>query len=217
MSKETKDFFIAKFEKALRIISRAELIFLQPMPLPESRPVSLLPCSRVIAPLTGVMPFTFSDGRKIIEANLTSASAIYARPFGWSNPDWNDAFEFVSLVIHNNYLRFIHLNHDGSDVPPDGPEERKSCYHTAIGPTRTLSLLVGVMNSYSEDAACDMALARDCLVLLISEAIRQLKSDQAVPLGKSYHTWQHIREFMRENSSLPITRNSLARPCPKRY
>ncbi len=207
-----REFFQSVFERAAAAMKQGgKLHFARPTPLPEARPISLLPNPRVVIPLSGVMPFEYSDGEKIhFGANLLPGSGIYAGPYGWSNPGWNCVQEFVSLVFHNEYLRFIHLSHDGSPASPGGPDIGKEVYHTSLRPSRTVSLLVGVMNSYSESPADEREGALKVLLVLIEESLSLLRRDQPCRTGKAHRVYQNIRDFMRDNYSRPLTRELVA-------
>ncbi len=209
--KMEKELFLEQFERARRVMLEGGLIFAQPTPLPEEKPVSILPCARVIIPLGGRMPFDYADGTAIRTAEFLPGNTVYAPPYGWSNPGWNMQQEFVSLVFQHDYLRFLYIDHDGTRELPAGPEPDigKFIYHTAGAPSRTVSLLVGAMNSYAEHPG-DSAFALQCLDLLLCESLEQLRRDQAVKTGKSRRLWLRIRDYMRENFHRPITRQIIA-------
>lgn len=210
----SREFLLEKFTIALKQMRESRLVFAQAMPLPEKKPISVLPCARIIIPLDGRMPFAYSDGQEMHAEEFLPGTTIYARPYGWSNPGWNTPQEFVSLVFQHDYLRFLHIVHDGSEIAPDAPEygpvEGKSVYHTASGPSRTIALLIGVMNSYSDSPEADRTLALECLDLLFRESLEQLRRDQPVKTGKSRRLWQNIRNYMRENFHQDISREQIA-------
>ncbi len=206
-----KEFFIDRLSDAIELAKDCNLIFAQPTHRPARKPATLVAFSRIIVPLDGDMPLTYSDGSQAVSALIEPGSVIYARPYGWSNPGWDVPHEFLSLVFNSDFLRFVHVRHDGSPALSEGPNRGKSYYHTSIAPSRPISLLAGVMNYYAEEAATDRILAVDCLLLMMREAMMQLIADQPVSNGKPHALWQNIRSDMRENFHHAINRETIAK------
>jgi len=209
-----QQFFIDVLEQTIALIQTDKKVtFAQAMPLPRTKPVSILPCPRVIIPLSGKMPQQYTDGKSIIREDFVAGHCFYARANCWSNPYWDTVQTFVSVVYHNDYVRFLYIDHDGSPLPPEGPVESRKFYHTALPPSMAIGLLLGVMNYHGQAAESTRIFAFDALLLLLQESLLQLRHDQPKKHGKAHQLYQNIRDYMRENFHQDITRESVA----KRY
>lgn len=209
MESKDRDFFLEKIAVATRLIQSGRLLFFQPQPLPAGRRIVSLPCSRLIVPLAGVVPITFAGEHGIARFDGGPGDVFYAPPFGWSDPHWDQTMEFISLVFQPEYIRLVHVGHDGGRVDWE-PSEHKTWYHTSCGPGRVIGLQLGVMNAYAMHNSNDKSLALRQLIIMIEEAAAQLKSDPPHRLSRSHITLLHIKDYLKENYQNPIGRDDVA-------
>ena len=209
MESKDREFFLEKLAAANAMIENGKLFFFHPQPLPPRRRIVSLPCSRLIIPLAGTMPITFAGTDGIARHDGICGEVFYAPPFGWSDPHWDRQMEFLSLVFQPDYLRLVHVIHDGGWVEWE-PSEQKTWYHTSLGPDPVITLQLGVMNAYAANPSRGTTAALAQLRLLLGEAAVQLRNDPPHRLSHSHLMLLRIKDYLKENYQNPISREDVA-------
>lgn len=117
------------------------------------------------------------------------------------------AYQQLSVLFREEYTRFIWLEHCKGEAPLRGPTE---WYHTGRG--------MRGGGRHVLMALCDLALAgdpaqepaRSLVVSMLHYARKELLETVSPVAGKARATWQAVREFLEENYTQPITRESVA-------
>ena len=210
MANDYKALIQQEAEKVLEQLPESTLIFARPFPMPPYQPYSLIPSSRIIAVLSGRKPIGYTNGEDIIDTEMGVGDVLYAEPYGWTNPLWTKQHTFLSIVFHHNHIRFLYIKNIPEFVTsPHGPDSRY-WYHTSHGLCRTGTMLLSALNSLGAEYNKHELAGIEILTALVRIALDQFKSDKTEDNGKAHNTWQNIRNFMRENSHMQITRESVA-------
>lgn len=209
MSYDNKALIQQHTERIIEQLQESTLLFARSFPMPPYQPFSLIPEPRIIAVLSGRKPIAYTNGEDIIDTEMGPGDVLFAEPYGWTNPLWTKPHTFISIVFHHNYIRFLYINTIPElVVPPYGPDS--NWYHTSHGLCRAGAMLLSALNSLAAEYKQQELVGIETLTALMRLALYQLKYDEAEDNSKAHGTWQSIRNFIRENSHMQITRESVA-------
>jgi AraC-like DNA-binding protein len=210
MASDPKDLITEQTRMFLERIPESTLSFAKPLPLPSNQPISQLPYSRLIFVISGVKPISFSNGNEIVDVAMRPGDVLFAKPYGWSAPKWDKPHRFLSIVFNQDFIRFVYVKNILEQMTsPLGPKF-KNWYHTSHELCRTGTLLLSACNAFASGQHVPERAGIEILTALMRVVLHQLETDEPSGQGKAYDTWQMIRDFMRENSQMPITRESVA-------
>lgn len=199
------DKMIAYLESATGV-SIKKVIFADRRALqPPSYNTYLNPFPRVIMPLSGKKNVAYSKGGEIELIQMRRGDIVFCEPGAWVKEFWSAPHEMISLIYYDEKIRAIYINHNGRPPDQDGPN---IYYHTSrpvsAPGNHTVKALIALMAAEERDGASELCAA------LLKFTLTDLKDNKGILQGKAHATWSGIINYMHENLSSSLTRNSTA-------
>jgi AraC-like DNA-binding protein len=173
---------------------------------PQSYNTYLNPFPRIIMPLSGKKNMAFSDRGEIELIQIRRGDIVFCEPGAWVKEFWTAPHEMISLIYYDEKIRAIYINHNGRQPEQDGPNVYFHTSRPVSAPgSHTVKALIELAAADEHSGAAELCAA------LLNFTLKDLKDNKGALQGKAHATWGGIINYMHENLSASLSRNSTAR------
>ncbi|MBS1370225.1 MAG: helix-turn-helix transcriptional regulator [Lentisphaeria bacterium] len=182
-------------------LKAGKLYFANPEPFPEEQ-IYIHSCARIITVLEGKKRLEFAQDGKRRNLCLEPGDFLIAHPGGWTVEHWEEPHRMISVAFWKDFVRVIHLAHDGRPPYPPPPDE---FHHTPEPLTEAGKYMLAALLA----TARDVDYVRCNLAALFGVITEMLNSERSA-LSRRELDWKHVLELIRLNFTFDIVRQDIA-------